>query len=199
MTTAHPAPVSTRPGEPVWPVAVPAETAVRTVARRLSPGAELTAQLYHHPFLGVTFLLDPREHRSWWPRTPPPAPTALVAAVAVDLVSGRAFLTDPWDPDDLVERDTALAEAPRYGVAQGSAPRSPAPRVTEEDAVEAARALLPGLLARRRRLETLSPAELTGPPVHFGKPNWWVTGRSGGRDVQVVVDALSGRHYVRAG
>lgn len=199
MTTPHSEPASARSSDLVWSVAVPAEAAVRTVARRLSTGADLAAQLYHHPFLGVTFTIRQRERRSWLRGTAATSAPTLIAAVAVDLVGGRALLTDPWDPADLTDRATAVATTPGYGVATGSAPRSPAPRVTEEEAVDAARALLPGLLARRRRLEPLSPAELTAPPVRFGKPNWWVTGHSGGRDVQVVVDALSGRHYVRAG
>lgn len=196
MTTTSRMPATATPPDLVWPTAVSAEAAVRTVARRLPPGAELTARLYHHPFLGVMFLLDAQERRCWWrARTRP-----VLAAVVVDMVSCRASLTDPWDPEDLSSRAAAVASAGsgHAGAATTPGPRDPAPRHTEAEAVEAARALLPGLLARRRRFDALGPAELTGPPVAFGKPNWWVIGRASGRDVQVVVDALSGRHYVRS-
>ncbi|RIK14452.1 MAG: hypothetical protein DCC50_11175 [Acidobacteria bacterium] len=196
MTTMQHGAVMTTSSDLVWPVAVPAEAAVRTVARRLPPGTELTARLYHHPFLGMMFLLDTEKHRSRWrPRARP-----VLAAVLVDLVSGRAFLTDPWNAEDLTTRAEALAAASSGHVdaVTSPAPRAPAPRLTEEDAVAAGRALLPGLLARRRRLDALGAAELTGPPTRFGKPNWWVTGQAGGRMVEVVVDALSGRHYARS-
>lgn len=193
MTTRSREPATTALSGLVWPVAVSADEAVRTVARRLPDGAGLTARLYHHPFLGLTFLLDKEERRSWW-RT---ATQPVLAAVVVDLVSGRAFVTDPWNAADLTTRTDALPPPGPVGATTTPAPRDPAPRHTEAEAIEAGRALLPGLLARRRRLDALGPAELTGPPVSFGKPNWWVTGRAGGRTVEVVVDALSGRHYVR--
>lgn len=196
MTTASREAAPTALSDLVWPAAVSAEAAVRTVARRVPSGAELSARLYHHPFLGVAFLLDTDEHRSWWRAAARP----VLAAVVVDLVSCRAFLTDPWNAEDLTTRADALASGPSgdVGAMTTAAPRDPAPRHTQAEAVEAGRALLPGLLARRRRLDALAPAELAGPPVTFGKPNWWVTGRAGGRTVEVVVDALSGRHYVRS-
>ncbi|GGK79669.1 hypothetical protein [Ornithinimicrobium pekingense] len=180
----------------VWPAVVPAEAAVRTVARRLPPGAQLSARLYHHPFAGMAFLCGTDTRRSRW--LAPARP--LLASVLVDLVSGRAFLTDPWDADELTTRAAALSASSGDALWSEAAPvlRDPAPRVTEDEAVAAGHALLPGLLARRRRLDLLERAELTQTPVRFGKPNWWVTGRSGERTVEVVVDALSGRHYVRS-
>lgn len=191
MTTARDEPTAA----PVlaWPSAVPAEAAVSTVARRLGPGADLTARLYHHPFAGMMFLCEmaPGPFRQRASAAP------VLAAVVVDLVSGRAFLSDPWNDEDFITRDTASEEA--LSGSSGADPhpvRGPAPRLTEQEAVEAGRALLPGLLARRRRIDPFRPARLTGPPVHFGKPNWWVTGRDGERALEVVVDALSGRHYV---
>ncbi|MDO5738648.1 MAG: hypothetical protein Q4P07_00700 [Ornithinimicrobium sp.] len=177
----------------VWPAAVPPEVAVRTVARRLQPGVDLTARLYHHPFLGMMFLCGADTGRLRRRVTAGP----ILAAVVVDLVSGRAFLSDPWNKEDFTTRDVAL-RAVTAGSPEGTtvAVRGPAPRLTEAEAIEAGRALLPGLLARRRRLDRLGAARLAGPPVQFGKPNWWVTGRHGERHIEVVVDALSGRHYV---
>lgn len=196
MTTTSGEGADTRLADPVWPASVSAEAAMRTVARRLAPGAELTARLYHSPFLGMMFLLDPDERRSRW--RAPSGP--VLAAVVVDLVSGRAFLTDPWSEADLITRGQAVDPVdPGCPVpTTGPAPRDPTPRVSEAEALGAGRALLPGLLARRRRLDALGAAELTGPPTRFGKPNWWVTGQADGRVVEVVVDALSGRHYARS-
>lgn len=183
--------VGTTPAAPpvlAWPTAVTAEQAVAKVARRLRGPGGLTARLYHHPFLGLTFLGGSTAPR--WRGGAASAP--VLAPVVVDLVSGRAFLSDPWEEDSF----TTCREALEAAGDDGSAPvRGPRPRVSPSEAVEAARALLAGVLVRRRRLGGLGPVALSGTPVSFGKPNWWVTGELHGRPVEVVVDALSGRHY----
>jgi hypothetical protein len=110
----------------------------------------------------------------------------MLAHVVVDLVGGRAFLSDPWD-------ESCFRPADECGEADGL--RGPAPVVAEDEAVRAGRAVLAGVLLRRRRLDTVGRAELHEPPLLFGKPNWWVTGQRRERKVEVIVDALSGRHY----
>ncbi|WP_154402213.1 hypothetical protein [Ornithinimicrobium cavernae] len=183
----------TAPPELVWPAVVAPEDAIRTVARRLHPGVDLAARLYHHPFLGMMFLCGApvRRFRS---RT---GAGQVLAAVVVDLVGGRAYLSDPWNDEDFTTRAAALGVAGPAATTRGAAPvRGPAPRLREAEAVAAGRSLLPGVLARRRRLDPVGPAELAAPLIYFGKPNWWVTGRDGDRSIEVVVDALSGRHYV---
>lgn len=199
LTNAPESNASDAASDLVWPVAVPAEEAVRRVSRRLPGTPELAAQLYHHPFLGMTFLLDRRSGSRWGRAGGSSGTGALVAAVLVDLVSGRPFLTDPWDDADLTTRANAAADTPGHGVPDGPEPRGPRPRITDDQAIAAGRELLPGVLTRRRRLDALAAAELDRAPVRFGKPNWWITGRSDGRELQVVVDALNGRHYVVAG
>ena len=71
MTAVGCEPAVATPPDLVWPAAVSAEAAVRTVARRLPPGAELSARLYHHPFLGMMFLSGTESHRSSWRRSSP--------------------------------------------------------------------------------------------------------------------------------
>lgn len=193
MTTAGSERARTAPPDLVWPVAVPSEVAVRTVARRLHPGVDLTARLYHHPFLGMMFLCGApvRRFRSR------AAAGQVLAAVVVDLVGGRPYLSDPWNDEDFTTRAAALGVGGPTATALGAVPvRGPAPRLGEAEAVAAGRSLLPDVLARRRRLDPVGPTELAAPPVYFGKPNWWVAGRDGDRSIEVVVDALNGRHYV---
>lgn len=198
MTLQPPAPTLRRHPELVWPAAVTAEEAVRKVARRLpdGAGAGLTARLYHHPFMGMLFLSGTVPGRSWRRRAPG---AAALMPVVVDLVSGRAFLSDPWVEEDFTTRESALRATDARVDDPSSQVQGPAPRLTEGEADAAGRALLAGVLLRRRRLSPTTPAELVAPPVCFGKPNWWVTGRNGDRTVEVVVDALSGRHYVCSG
>lgn len=185
----------------VWAAVVPAQQAIRKVARRVTEPVDLTARLYHHPFLGLVFVCRPLPPRL--PRLPGRSArvgTAPVAAhVAVDLVSGRAYLADPWDDDSFTSLGAALDAAGQHGAPAGNPVNGPAPRIEDQGALDAGRRLLAGALARRRRLDGLGPAELHTPPVRFGKPNWWVTGQCGQRRIEVIVDGLSGRHYVCSG
>ena len=197
MTMTAPLRPATAGQDLVWPAAVPAEQAVRKVARRLPERVPLTARLYHHPYVGLVFVCRPSAGR--FPRRATRAP--VVGHVVVDLVCGRAFLSDPWDEDSFTTREAALEATAATGDPDATPVpvHGPAPRITDEAAVRAGRALMVGALVRRRRLDPLGPAELHATPVHFGKPNWWVTGRRGERAVEVIVDALSGRHYACAG
>lgn len=193
MTSTLPRSPATSREDLVWPTAVTPEQAVRKVARRLTERVPLTARLYHHPFVGLVFVSRARAGR--FSRRAHRAPVA--AHVVVDLVSGRAFLTDPWDEDSFTTRQAALDQA---ALPTDAAPvHGPAARITEDTAVQAGRALLAGALARRRRLDSPGPADLHSPPVHFGKPNWWVTGTRGDRAVQVIVDGITARHYACSG
>lgn len=165
------------------PAAVSAEQARATVARRLPQALDLDAALYHHPFLGLVFECSSSRVRIPFRKdTDPPAPA--IAHLIVDLVGGSAYLGDPWNDDSfepIQQADTAI--------------RGPAARIEEATAIRSARAVLAGVMTRQRRIDTISRADLLGPPVRYGKPNWWVTGRRGERSVEVIVDAISGRHY----
>lgn len=193
MTSAPAGPAPGAGAEPVqlppllvWPATVSAEQARARVARRLPEPVDLDARLYHHPFLGLVFecRTTPPPWRRLAARRPEPVP--MLAHVVVDLVGGRAYLSDPWDETCFVTAEQA---------AEPTGLRGPQPVVDEETAVRAGRAVLAGVLLRRRRLDTVGRAELLEPPLRFGKPNWWVTGRRGDRRVEVIVDALTGRHY----
>lgn len=197
--TSLPAATARPPSGPpdlVWPVAYPADRAIRKVTRRLAEPIDLSADLYHHPFLGFAFVCRAPARRFPWQRPGVPA----LAHVVVDLVGGRAFLGDAWEEDSFTTRTVALrAAGHEVPAGQSSAPPGPAPRITQAVAEERGRALLAGVLARRRRLDPVGTVDLFAPPVYFGKPNWWVCGRRGDHVVEVIVDALSGRHYVCSG
>jgi hypothetical protein len=195
VTTAAPRPPATASRDLVWPAVVTAEEAVRKVARRLPEQIPLAAHLYHHPFVALAFVCRPSARR--WLRRAERAP--MLGHVVVDLVAGRAFLSDPWDESSFITRDAALAAGLPDADRGAPSVHGPAPRISEADAVEAGRALLTGVLVRRRRLDSVGGVELHASPVPVGKPNWWVTGRGEKRHVEVVVDALNGRHYACSG
>ena len=170
-----------------WPPRVSAAEARTLVNRRLKEPAELTATLYHHPFLGLVFQGHQSRLSRFFRATSQRAPHELVQAhVLVDLIGGRAFLSDAWSPEELVaiERDNG--------------PRTiddPAPQVDEVAAIRAARALLASVVLRRRRLAAVQQLELGAAPIALGKPNWWVTDPSGKRAIEVIVDGITGKHY----
>lgn len=152
----------------------PRATAVDVLARlqrRLPDARDLAAAPYHHPFAGFIF-------------GSPGGPGSL--HVIVDQVGGRAFLTDPWESEVGLSEHSATAH---------STIRDPRPRITDEAAAEAARQLVGAVLQRRHRLGLPGPIELRDGPVLLAKPNWWVTGSRRARRVEIIVDAMTGRHY----
>src|SRR5699024_4460946 len=106
--------------------------------------------------------------------------------VLVDLVGGRAYLSDAWDIKELVAiRPTE----------QTSALQDPEPVVDETDAIRAARAILAGVVLRRRQLSSITDLELIEPPIRLGKPKWWVTSEDARTATEVIVDGITGKHY----
>lgn len=188
------APASGTPGAPrlAWPVAVDADQAQERVRARLGragASAALQARLYLHPMLAVELAWHRRRREG-------------AAHALVDLVGGRAFVVEPWTEvpfvpvEELAELDGCSARDIRDGAARFGPPVA---RVTVDEAVGTARRLLTSVLLRRRRLGSGSSFELRRDPLVVGKPNWWVTGSVSGRPVEVVVDAVSGRHYAFRG
>ena len=180
-TQQHQAPV--RPVVAL-PAAVSAEEARVKVARRLPKATELDATLYHHPFLGLVFECTSNRVRIPFRKNTEPA-VPEVAYLIVDMVGGSAYLGDPWDEGSFVPIPQA----------ESAVVLGPEARIEEAVAIRSARAVLAGVMARRRRIDTINRADLLVPPLRFGKPNWWVTGRRGERNVEVIVDAITGRHY----
>lgn len=173
-----------------WPVKFSAGEARALVNRRLKQRTELNARLYHHPFLGLVF--EGQQHRPGW--------LSLIsggqqreeivrAHVLVDLVGGRAYLSDAWKSDDFV----ALGQDEEV-----SPISNPEPHIDEATAMQAARGILANVVLRRRRPTAIDRLELVERPLRLGKPNWWVTDRNGTGAVEVIVDGITGKHYAFA-
>lgn len=175
-TPARPQPAAKLTGRPqiAWPLQVTEEKVMAWVRRRLPGAREVSAQLYHHPMLGIAYR---------WRR---PLAQPLLAHALVDLVGGRAYAADHWDnvafqPIDDVEVSRSLTP--------------PAPVVSEDEAEQTARRLVNSVLLRRRRLDFAGRLE-EHDSLFFGKPNWWVQGVHHGRSLELVIDGLNGNHYV---
>lgn len=173
--------------ELAWSVKFSAEEARTVVQRRLKARTELDTALYHHPFLGLVF--QSRNHRA---RSFPKVtgrrqkPEIIRAHLLVDLVGGRAYLSDAWDLREFV----AIEQTE-----ETRALRNPEPLLDETTAIRAARAVLAGVVLRRRKLSSSTDLELLEPPIRLGKPNWWVTSRDVSKATEVIVDGITGRHY----
>ncbi|GAB3193988.1 hypothetical protein [Nesterenkonia suensis] len=180
QSTAAPT-VPLRP-QVVWPTTIGRDVAIRRVVAKI-PGAggsdsDLSAELHLHPMLAVEFLR----------RRPRLGSVGELRAHAlVDLVGGRAYVAEPWTEIDFLPREQVRPGEPP--------PPIPPARIGRTEAVETARRMIGGVMLRRRRLDTGAPLELAQEPLCFAKPNWWVTGTCAGREVEVVVDAITGRHY----
>src|SRR5699024_9791888 len=124
--------------ELAWPVKFSAQEARTLVNRRLKTRVPLKTTLYHHPFLGLVFQSGKPSPgilpiTSRW-RQPP---ELIRAHVLVDLVGGRAYLSDSWDSTEFVAiRPTE----------QTSELQDPEPVVGETPAIRAPRAILAGLV-----------------------------------------------------
>lgn len=173
--------------ELAWPVKFSNEEALALVNRRLKERVRLKATLYHHPFLGLVF--QGQQHRPRFfsrARRQRETKELIRAHVLVDLVGGRAYLSDAWETRDFV--------AFRQGD-EVSPIRDPEPQVEEATAIHAARAILAGVVLRRRRIAAVNDLEIVEPPVRLGKPNWWVTNRDTRGSTEVIVDGITGNHY----
>ncbi|GAA4479696.1 hypothetical protein GCM10023190_23260 [Enteractinococcus fodinae] len=173
--------------ELAWPVKFSAGEARALVNRRLKQRTDLKATLYHHPFLGLVF--QGQQHRPGWlssmVRTQ--QRVELVRAhVLVDLVGGRAYLSDAWKTEDFV----ALNPGDEPNLIS-----DPEPQVDEATAIGAARSILAGVVLRRRKITAIGALELVETPLRLGKPNWWVTDQSDNGSVEVIVDGITGKHY----
>lgn len=170
-----------------WPVKFSDEEARTLVNHRLKKRADLKTTLYHHPFLGLVF--QGQQHRArFFPQPSRQRETneLIQAHVLVDLVGGKAYLSDAWETDDFI------AISPND---ETSPIRDPEPQVQEATAILAARAILAGVVLRRRRIAAVNDFELVEPPARLGKPNWWVTDRHTGGSTEVIVDGITGKHY----
>ena len=173
--------------ELAWPVKFSAGEARALVNRRLKNRTDLKATLYHHPFLGLVFQ-GQHYRRNWLPpRNSQRETSELIRAhVLVDLVGGRAYLSDTWKSEDLV----AINQGDETNLIS-----DPEPHVDETTAIDAARSILAGVVLRRRKITAIGTLELVERPLRLGKPNWWVTDRNDTGAVEVIVDGITGKHY----
>lgn len=154
--------------------------AIKRMSSRLRDDRTLNAELVHHPMLGVEFRMSGNSRRRR-----PIEPRALLAHAVVDLVGGRAYVTEPWNRQDFFPRPDSAASD-----------RDPQPRLARDTAIDAARELMLGVLFRRRRLGSDLDLHVNGEPLLFGKPNWWITAGADEKPVEVLVDAMTGKHFV---
>lgn len=91
--------------------------------------------------------------------------------------------------------DSGIAPGPLSAEKAPAGIADPEPRLGVAEAEASARRLIDSVLIRRRRWAERAEPRLMDSPLVFGKPNWWVTGTRRGRKVEVIVDALTGRHY----
>ncbi|GAA4283653.1 hypothetical protein GCM10022261_11840 [Brevibacterium daeguense] len=157
-----------------WPVQISREQALSWVDRKLSGARDIRAELYHSPMLGVVFEsrrgVEPVER----------------VHVIVDLVGGRAYAAEPWN---------RVAFEPLGTAGQSATIAAPARTLTDEQGEAAARRLVQSILLRTRRLGGPGRVQRVGPLLCFGKPNWWITGSNRGRQMEIIMDAVTGKHY----
>ena len=172
-----------------WPVRVTHERAVAWLRRRVPGVADASAQLYHHPMLATSYEVRRRDGSA-------------SAHALVDLVGGRAYATEPWEHIAFVPiAEAGAGEAPAAGGADdrtgasGGAISAPRRVLGDEQGERAARNLVRSVLLRGRRLGSPGRLHPLREPLLFGKPNWWLTGTTDGRPVEIILDGLTGRHY----
>lgn len=172
-----------------WPVRVTHERAVAWLRRRVPGVADASAQLYHHPMLATSYEVRRRDGSA-------------SAHALVDLVGGRAYATEPWEHIAFVPiAEAGAGEAPAAGGADdrtgasGGAISAPRRVLGDEQGERAARNLVRSVLLRGRRLGSPGRLHPLREPLLFGKPNWWLTGTTEGRPVEIILDGLTGRHY----
>lgn len=146
-------------------------TEAQTIAQgAVPPGLALTdAELTHYPMTGIVFLLRAS-------RGPASRLDGQLLHSLVDRTTGQAFSSDPWTLDDQVAGGTLSPE------------KEATFRLTQEDAISAARRMVATQLIKRVRLGghfELKVSEIVEP---LWKPNWYFETAKH----RVLVDALNG-------
>lgn len=155
-------------------------TAVSDWVRRKLPRArEVKMSLYYHPMMGFEFGWNVRRGKF------------NKITILVDLVSGRAFAAAPWD-DNSFEPPAAeiMAENEHPLLIERQA------AVTPEKARAAARSVAQVIVMRKQRFAVTGNMRSTAQDLYFLKPNWWITGSHRGRPLELILDGVTGKHYV---
>lgn len=149
------------------------------VQRKLPKARELQISLYYHPMMGFEFGWDIRRGKF------------SKITILVDLVSGRAFAAAPWDDNSFESPAVELmAQNEHYLLSERKAV------VSSEKAKAAAKAVAQVIVMRKQRFAVQGNIRSTAPDLHFLKPNWWITGSHRGRPLELILDGVTGKHYV---
>ena len=173
LTTAEPTTVQH------WKLNLDREAASDWVRRKLPKARELQMSLYYHPMMGFEFGWDVRRGKF------------NKISILVDLVSGRAFAAAPWDDSSF--------ELPATEVLAGNDHPLLSERkaeVSAEQARAAAKSVAQVIVMRKQRFAASGNMRSTAQDVYFLKPNWWITGSHRGRPLELILDGVTGKHYV---
>lgn len=164
-----------------WKLNLSRGEALKWVNRKLPRAREVRASLYYHPMLGCEF--------DWTG----PRGKLIKINILVDLNSGRGFAAAPWTTANFTTRAVDVMRDNAHSI------RTPEPQVALDQARQTARSVAQVLVTRKRRFGGVGTLQLNDREVSFVKPNWWVTGENGGRDLELILDGITGRHYVFSG
>lgn len=162
-----------------WKLNVDRTAAYNWVRKKLPKAHDIKLSLYHHPMMGYEFGWEIRGGK--FSRI----------TVLVDLVSGRAFAAAPWDESSFEPADTRLITENDH--AQLSDRKASVPL---GKAKAAARSVAQVIVMRKQRFAVTDNIRSTAPDVFFLKPNWWITGSHRRRSLELILDGVTGKHYV---
>ena len=166
---------------PAWKLNIDRDDALKWVRRKLPKARDVEMSLYYHPMLGCEFdWHGPREK-------------LIKINILVDLVSGRAFAASPWTIESFDDPEVQLQADNAHAIS------APGPSINMSKAKETARSVAHVLVTRERRFGGVGHIAKITRDVHFLKPNWWITGSHRGRDLELILDGVTGKHYVFSG
>lgn len=162
-----------------WKLNVDRAAAYDWVRRKLPKAHDIKMSLYHHPMMGCEFGWKIRRGKF------------SKITILVDLVSGRAFAAAPWDENSFEPPDTQLIAVNDHAQLSDRTAL-----VALEKARAAARSVAQVIVMRKQRFAVTDNMRPSAPDVFFLKPNWWITGSHRGRPLELILDGVTGKHYV---
>jgi|SRR5690625_2731351 len=166
---------------PAWKLNLERDDALKWMRRKLPKARDLEISLYYHPMLGCEF--------DWHG----PRGKLIKINILVDLVSGRAFAASPWTNESFEAPEMQLQADNAHAIS------APEPSIELTKAKDTARSVAHVLVTRKRRFVGVGHLAKITRDVHFLKPNWWITGSHRGRDLELTLDGVTGKHYVFSG
>lgn len=164
-----------------WKLNIDHDDMLKWVQRKLSKARNVETSLYYHPMLGCEF--------DWYGTTG----KLIKINILVDLVSGRGFAAAPWHEQTLGLPEKVLQDQNDHAVS------SPEVCIDMATARQTARSIAQVLVTRKRRFGGVGVLSAETRDVPFLKPNWWVTGEHRGRELELILDGVTGKHYIFSG